>query len=144
MMTQSRFIDSGDSDYPKQSLHILAENVPLSTHNNSMLNQLACLSLEIEAIKIVPYNCQFTESDIIAAQNRKLSDTGGLVKCCKLKLEAKVMLTVNLDVQDRLINEQIGVVKHLEVIENKPSIIYTKFENPDVDKKLITKYCQDS
>ena len=46
--------------------------------------------------------------------------------------------------QDRLINEQIGVVKHLEVIENKSSIIYTKFENPDVDKKLITKYCQDS
>ena len=57
MMTQSRFIDSGDSNYPKQSLHILAENVPLSTHNNSMLNQLACLSLDIEAIKIVPYNC---------------------------------------------------------------------------------------
>ena len=83
-------------NYSKQSLHILAENVPLSTHNNSMLNQLACLSLEIEAIKIVPYNCQFTESDIIAAQNRRLSDTGGLVKCRKLKLEAKVMLTVNL------------------------------------------------
>ena len=57
MMTQSRFIDSGDSNYPKQSLHILAENVPLSTHNNSMLNQLTCLSLEIEAIKIVLYNC---------------------------------------------------------------------------------------
>ena len=143
-MTQSRFIDSGDSNYPKQSLHILAKNFPLSTHNNSVFNQLAWSSLEIEAIKIVPYNCQFTESDIIAAQNRRLSDTGGLAKCCKLKLEAKVMLTVNLDVQDRLINKQIGVVKHLEVIENKSSTIYTKFENPDVQKKLISKYCQDS
>ena len=53
-------------------------------------------------------------SDIIATQNCKPSDTGGLVKCLKLKLETKVMLIVNLDVQDRLINGQIGVVKHLE------------------------------
>ena len=87
-------------------MHIFAENVPVSTHNDSTLNQLAGLPTEIEAIDIVPPNCGFTESDIIAAQNRKPSDTGGLVKCLKLKLEAKVMLTVNLDVQDRLINGQ--------------------------------------
>ena len=107
MMTQSRFIDSEDSNYPRQALHIFAENVPVSTHNGSILNQLAGLSIEIEAIDIVPSNCGFTESDIIASQNCKPSDTGGLVKCLKLKLSAKVMHTVNLDVQNRLINEQI-------------------------------------
>ena len=96
-----------------------------------MLNQLAGLPIEIEVIDIVPSNCGFTESDIIAAQNRKPSETGGLVKCLKLKLEAKVMLTVNLDVQDRLINGQIGVVKHLEIIEDKVSTIYIKFDVPD-------------
>ena len=32
-----------------------------------------------------------------------------------------------------------GVVKHLEVIENKVSIIYIKFNDPDAGKKLITK-----
>ena len=57
-----------------------------------MLNQLAGLPIKIEAIDIVPSNCGFTENDIIVTQNRKL------------KLEAKVMITVNLDVQDRLIN----------------------------------------
>ena len=88
-----------------------------------MLNRLAGLPTEIEAIDIVPSNCGFTESATIAVQNRKPSDTGGLVKCLKLKLEAKVMLTVNVDVQDRLINGQTGVVKHLEIIENKVSII---------------------
>ena len=102
MIIQSRFIDSEDSNYPKQALHIFAENAPVSKHNDTMLNQLVGLPIEIEATGIVPSNCGFTESDIIAAQNRKPSNTGGLVKCLTLKLEAKVMLTVNVDVQDRL------------------------------------------
>ena len=119
--------------------HIFAENDPVSTHNDSMLNQLAGLPIEIEAIDIVPSNCGFTESNIIVAQNRKPSDTGDLVKCLKLKLEAKVMLTVNLDVRERLINGQIGVVKHLEFIKNKVSLIYIKFDDPDAGKKLTTK-----
>ena len=88
-----------------------------------MLNQLAVLPIDIDAIRIVPSNCGFTESDIISTQNRKPADTGGLVKCLKLKLEAKVMLTVNLDAQKKLINGQIGVLKHLEIIENKFSLI---------------------
>ena len=35
-----------------------------------------------------------------------------------LKLESKVMLTVNIDVQDRLINGQMGVVKYFEIVDN--------------------------
>ena len=140
MIIQSRFIDGEDSNYPKQALHIFAENAPVSTHNDTMLNQLSGLPIEIKAIDIVPSNCGFTGSDIIAAQNHKPSDTGGLAKSLILKLEAKVMLAVNVDVQDRLINGQIGVVKHLEIIENKVSIIYIKFDDdPDAGKKLITK-----
>ena len=129
MIIQSRFIDGEDSHYPKQALHPFAENAQVLIHNDTMLNQLAGSPTEIEAINIVPSNCGFTESDIIAAQNRKPSDTGGLVKCLTLKLKAKVMLTVNVDVQDRLINGQIGVVKHLEIIENKVSIMYIKFDD---------------
>ena len=138
MVIQSRFIDSEDSNYPKQALHICNKCL-ISTHNDTMLNQLAGLPIEIEAIDIVPSDCGFTESGIIAAPNRRPSDTGGLVKCLTLKLEAKVMLTVNVDVQDRLINGQIRVVKHLEIIENKVSIIYIKFDDPDAGKKLIIK-----
>ena len=139
MIIQSRFIDSEDTNYPKEALHIFAENGPVLIHNDSMLSQLAGLPIEIEAINIVPSNCGFTESETIAEQNRKPFDTGGLVKCLKLKLEAKVMLPINLDVQGRLINGQIVVAKHLEIIENKVSIIYVKFDDPDAGKKVITK-----
>ena len=53
MMIQSRFIDSEDSNYPRQALHIFAENAPVSTQNHSMLNQLAGLPIEIGAIALL-------------------------------------------------------------------------------------------
>ena len=49
------------------------------------------------------------------------------------------MLTVNRDVQDRLINGQIGVVKHIKIIENKVSIKYTKFNDPDAGKNWLPR-----
>ena len=53
MMIQSRFIDSEDSNYPRQALHIFAENAPVSRQNHSMLNQLAGLPIEIGAIALL-------------------------------------------------------------------------------------------
>ena len=41
------------------------------------------------------------------------------------------MLTVNHDVQGRLINGQIGVAKQFQIIENNVSIIYIKLYDPD-------------
>ena len=35
-MIQSRFIDSEDSNYPKQALYVFAENAPVLTHNDSI------------------------------------------------------------------------------------------------------------
>ena len=42
-----------------------------------------------------------------------------------------------------MFNTQIGVVKHLEIIENKVSIMYIKFDDLDVSTKLITKNSGD-
>ena len=45
--------------------------------------------------------------------NKNQSETGGLAGKLELKINARVMLTVNVDVNDRLINGQIGTVKQL-------------------------------
>ena len=45
MMIQSRFIDSDNNNSPVQALHIFAENVPISSHEDIMLNQLAGLPI---------------------------------------------------------------------------------------------------
>ena len=44
---------------------------------------------------------------------RNQSQTGGLAQILQVKLNARVMLTANVDIEDRLINGQIGTVKHI-------------------------------
>ena len=51
---------------------------------------------------------------LITAKNQKQTNTGGLEKLLKLKIGAKVMLTLNVDMQDRLIIGQTEYVKCIE------------------------------
>ena len=48
-------------------------------------------------------------------QNRKQQDCGGLAKKLELKIGAQVMVTVNVDVSDKLVNGLIGTVKTCKV-----------------------------
>ena len=41
------------------------------------------------------------------------------------------MLTVNIDIQDRLINGQMGVGKYFEIVDNAVSTIFIKFDDPE-------------
>ena len=50
----------------------------------------------------------------------------------KLKIGAKVMLTVNVDIQDRLINEQTRNVKHIEFVQGSIHKVYIKFSDEQV------------
>ena len=64
---------------------------------------------------------------IQAAQNQRQTNTGGLAKLLKLKIGAKVMLTVNIDIQDCLINGQTGIIRHIEFVQGSAHKVYTKF-----------------
>ena len=66
---------------------------------------------------------------ILAAQNQKQTNTGGLAKLLNLKTGAKVMLTVNVDIQDRLINGQTGNFKHNEFVQASIHKIYVRFSD---------------
>ena len=69
------------------------------------------------------------------AQNRKQSETGGLAFILNVKLGARVMLTVNIDLQDRLINGQIGTILQVSYNGNKVNKIYVKFDDPKAGLK---------
>ena len=47
-------------------------------------------------------------------QNQKQTNTGGLTKLLKFKIDAKVILAANVDIQDCFINRQIGNTRHTE------------------------------
>ena len=48
------------------------------------------------------------------------------------------MLTVNVDIKDRLINGLMRIIKHFEITENVVSTIFIKFDNVDAGRNLIS------
>ena len=45
------------------------------------------------------------------------------------------MLSVDINIQDRLINGQMGVVKYFKTVDNADNV--DKFDDPEADRKLI-------
>ena len=117
-LLKARFVcDSDENYYPKNDLHMYAEHEPAIGRNEAVLNNLPGELDTIEAGDKIPDNCKYPLVMILAAQNQKQTNTGGLTKFHKLKIGAKVMLTVNADMQDCLINGQTGNVKHIEFVD---------------------------
>ena len=68
---------------------------------------------------------------------QKPTNTGGLAKLLKLNVGAKVMLTVNIDIQDRLINDQTGNIRHIEFAQSTVYEICIKFSDEKAGLKTM-------
>ena len=55
---------------------------------------------------------------IQVAQNQKQTSTEGLAKLLKLKIAEKVMLAINLYIENRLINSQTGNIWYIEFAQS--------------------------
>ena len=124
-LLQSKFISKNDANYPLDALHLYAENNPVTEHNKMMLAKLDGTCITINAIDQVPKD--IPQRLIEQMQQRKVTDTGGLEFKLTIKIGAKVMLTINLDIEDKLINGQIGRVTNIAFKNNQVSKIYVKF-----------------
>ena len=65
------------------------------------------------------------------ARSQNGSKTGGLERELHLKQGAKVMLTENIDIADRLTNGQLGTVTGFKFHQNSQTIasVYVKFQD---------------
>ena len=45
--------------------------------------------------------------------DRNQTETGGLASVIKIKVNSRLMQTVNVDLSDTLVNSQLGTVKHI-------------------------------
>ena len=86
----------------------------------------------VKAIDKFPINLVFSESDFEFMKNKNskiVSVTCILPYSLELKIEAKAMLTCNIDTEDRLINGQIGTVCHFMSNHQQVWRIYVKFDD---------------
>ena len=87
------------------------------------------------------YPAMASESDVQKALARNRSETGGLDYKIKLKQDAPVVLTTNLNIEDRLINGQMETVSKIKYNDTsqKPQVIYIKFDDESAGLETIRK-----
>ena len=65
----------------------------------------------------------------------KQTDTGGLAAELTLKIGVRVMLISNIDIDDRLINGQLGTVTYNKPRNGRIEIVYIIFDDVNTDIK---------
>ena len=134
---QSRFISKDDSNYPWDALHIFAENAPAESHNFIMLQKNDNPIFVIKARDEIPPDISLSQAE--KACQRQPTQTAGLSQILRVKVGARVMLTNNIDIDDRLINGQIGTI--FEITSNchgQVTQIYIKFDDVNAGTKKMT------
>ena len=131
----SKFINETNEMYPLGALHIFAENEPARAHNERMLESIDSALIETLAIDLIPKKLPSYVYDKVLSLNQ--SKTGGLSHKLSIKIEARVMLTSNVDISDKLINGQIGTVAHLSYDHENIKTIYINFDNENVGENKI-------
>ena len=108
---RSKFIDPNIANLESDTLHTFAENAPANKHNLAKLEALDSPLRNILSIDQIPKNV--SPQKIEEVLNLNQSNTGGLAQLFHVKVNGRVMLTVNIDVKDRLVNKQLGTVMHI-------------------------------
>ncbi|HAO14922.1 MAG TPA: hypothetical protein DDE71_05115, partial [Tenacibaculum sp.] len=76
--------------------------------------------------------------DIDVPESSSIYQTANLPHEVVLCVGARFMLTVNLDVEDKLINGSLGTIMHLQISDQYPlnGIIFIKFDDPNAGNSL--------
>ena len=133
---KSKFIEKSGHNYCNEAFHIWRENDPVEKHNKKMLDSLPGAEYMISAVDKMPDNI----SDAILEKIYSLSQmkTGGLAHKLTIKLQAKGILTPNIDVSDKLCNGQIRTIHYLKQDSNgNVTTIYLKMDDESAGLQAI-------
>ena len=128
-----------EDDSPKDILYIFAENVLVKAHIELMLAQLDAPTTSIKAINQVPEVYNLLQKKMFILKSGELSDGGNLTYTLQLKIHAKVMLAANIDISDRLINGQIGLVRSFQMQIGNITKVYVEFNDKRAGLKAMAK-----
>ena len=142
---QTRVCDRDTGDYPKDAVHLFAENFHVNKHNDNILSQLPGEKV------VITCHDSVVSANIPAKECQKLinnltddySKTGQLMKSLTVVVGMIVVHTANVDIDDGLTNGATGVVKHIDFRmegTNRPSIIWVLFDDPRVGRTTREKY----
>ena len=108
---------------------MFAENKPAKEHDETQLHTLDTQIILIDTIDEIHKDIVLSQSQTDTIKQRKMSGTGNFESQLKLKVGVQVMLTSNLDIDNRLVNGLVGTVKQVKYKTNEVSVVYVKFNN---------------
>ena len=142
---QARIVDLDTGDYPKDALHLFAENMFVTEHNDKILCQMPgekvvipCYD-SVASANIPDKECQ----KLIKSLPYDRSKTGNLMKSLTVVVGMILVMTANVDVEDGLTNGSTGVVKLIDYRMKgtyRPSIIWVLFDDPRIGRSAREKY----
>ena len=115
---------------------MFAEDKPSVDYNELMLNEIGEV-ISINAIDEVPQEIDLSDKQAETIRARKIGDTGNFASVLNLKVGAQVMLTINTDLEDRLVNGLVGKVMYLRYVNNEANVIYVKFNDQNTGQQAI-------
>ena len=84
-----------------------------------MIQKLDSPMVSIDAIDQLPKGVTLSGKEFVSLRARQPTDTGNISSRLVLKIGARVLLINNIDISDRLINGQIGLVKYIKSVPGK-------------------------
>ena len=116
---------------------MFAEKKPAKEHNETQLNTLDTQLILIDATDEIPKDIVLSQSLIDAIKQRKMSETRNLESQLKLKIGAQVMLTSNLNIDDRLVNGLVGTFKQIKYKNNEVSVMCVKYNDNNAGREAM-------
>ena len=133
----SRVVSTESDSFPSNTLRIYAENEPANLHNKEMLSKVDSSLVLIKAVDVLPKNFTYSEKELEYLRTAKPRDTGNLTYLLELKVGAKIMLTCNINLDDRLINGQVEQIMAFQRNNLQVTKIYIKFHDQKAGLKAM-------
>ena len=118
--------------YSKHAVYI----VDYYDYNDKMLNGIEGTIGKIAATDDIPQKIHLSNKQIDTIKKRNIGDKANLVDVLRKKLGALVMLTSNINIEERLINRLVGKIMSIGDENGAVKVIYVKFN--DQNARLLT------
>ena len=130
-------LDPNHENYPHDAMHVYAQNVHCDAWNENILKLLPGKEFTIIATDSKKDDC--TELANVTMPTNPC-ETGNLQKVLAVKINARVMITMNIDVADGLTNVAMGMLANVVIDQTtgKMSVILVAFDSEHVGRE--TRY----